>query len=320
MHGCPTPSGQRTGWLSVAVDRCLPAGHSPEFVAAWRSILCGVYRWRQEGRFAVVPSLWGASVLAYLPGLSYADLNAAEARELAREVAGRSFNIRALSAPQGDEHLPLGAPSVFRINLAAFGHNREAVWKKSLSGPVRTKVRRAQKAGLAASEETGPAAMATFRDLVSTNLARHGAPVLPTALFEALVQDLGARILVVRNRANGAALASLLWLRDGALACTPWGGAQHCPENPNNLLFWAFIEQALADGASVIDLGRSPMGSGVHRFKRGYGATPVPLLWLSDKPADLQRRYALPQKMWRLLPKPVANAVGPRLCRYLADY
>lgn len=304
----------------MTVDRCLLAGHSPEFVAAWRSIFCNVYRWRQDGRFALVPSFWGAPVFAYLPGLSYADLNAAEARQLARELAGRSFNIRALSAPQGEEPPPPGALSVYRINLAAFGGDREALWAKSLQGGVRTGVRRARKAGLEAAEETGAPALAVFRSLLSAVLGRHGAPLPPSALFEALVRDLGARILVVRNPASGQALSSLLWLRDGPLVWAPWVCSRRCPERPGNLLFWALLEQALADGAEIVDFGRSSMGSGAHRFKRGFGAVPIPLLWLSDRPADLQRRYALPQKIWRRLPQPVADALGPRLCRYLADY
>lgn len=313
-------NGPRTGRRSMTVDSHLLTGHSPEFVSAWRSILCSVYRWRQDGRFAVVPSLWGAPVYAYLPGLSYADLNAAEARVLAQEVAGRPFNIRALAAPLEEGPPPFGVPSVFRIDLAAFGREREAVWKKSVSRAVRKGVRRAQKAGLEAAEEAGPTALVAFRDLLSTVLARHGAPIAPAALFEALVQDLGARIIMVRNRTDGAALASLFWLRDGPLVWVPWSASRHCPEQPGNLLFWALIEQALADGAEIVDFGRSPTGSGAHRFKRSFGAIPIPLLWLSDKPTDLHRRYALPQKMWRRLPKPVANAAGPWLCRYLADY
>lgn len=301
----------------MAVDRRMLAGHSPDFVAAWRSILCGVYRWRQDGRFAVVPSLLGGSTLAYLPLLSYSDLSAAEAKNLAREVAGRSFNIRALSAQLGDERRPQGASSVFRIDLAAFGHNIDALWMKSLHRVRRKGVRRALNAGLEASEETG---LAAFRQQMIATYAGHGVPIMPTALFAALMQDLDARILVVRNRSSGASLASLLWLRDGPLAWVPWSGGRHCPENPNDLLFWSFIKQALADGVDIVDFGSSPMGSGAHRFKQEFGATPIPLLRLSDKPTDLHSRYELPQKIWRILPRMVTNSVGPWLCRYLADY
>ena len=294
----------------------LLAGHSPDFVAAWRSVFCGVYRWRREGRFAVVPSLPGASVFAYLPGLDYTDLNAADARELAREMAGRAFNVRALTV--AGEEPPAGSPAVLRVDLAAFGHDRESVWKRALHRIKRKCVRRARKAGLRCGEEAGPAAAATFFRLVSEREARHGAPLAPAALFEAVTRAFGARILVVRGRA-GEALASLLWLRDGPLAWTPWWAMARRADCPGDLLVWTVMEQALREGADVVDFGRSPVGGGAYRFKRKFGAVPVPVLWLSDRPFDLYRRYAPAQKLWRALPGFVTRGLGPRVRRRLAD-
>ena len=294
----------------------LIAGHSPDFVAAWRSVFCGVYRWRREGRFAVVPSFLGAPVFACLPGLDYTDLNAADARELAREMAGRAFNVRALTA--AGEEPPAGSPAVLRVDLAAFGHDRESVWRHALRNKKRGGVRRARKAGLRCGEEAGPAALKTFFRLVSETLTRHGAPPAPAALFEALTRAFEARILVVRGRA-GEALASLLWLRDGPLAWTPFYGMTRGADRPGDLLVWTMMEQALQEGADVVDFGRSPVGGGGYRFKREFGAVPVPVLWLSDRPFDLYRRYAPAQKLWRALPDFVTRSLGHRVRRRLAD-
>lgn len=158
-----------------------------------------------------MPSLVGRPVFSYLPGLGCSDLNAAEARELAREVAGRSYNIRALSAPEGE--LPPGAPAVLRLDLGAFGHDRTAVWERALSVSARTPVRRAREGGLRACEESGTAAVETFLTLLSASFSRHGAPMMPAALFRGLIDALDARILVVR-RPDREPLASLLWLLD----------------------------------------------------------------------------------------------------------
>lgn len=298
----------------------LAAGHSPGFVAAWRSVFCDVYRWRRDGRFAVVPQLFRAPVLAYLPGLNYADLDAAEARALARETAGRPFNVRALAAAEGEP--PPGAPAVLRIDLAAFGHDRDAVWERALNSATRRAVRRARKAGLAVAEEAGPGAAQAFRSLLSATLARHGAPMMPAVLFDALIDRLDARILVVRERGGGEALASLLWLQDGPLAWMPWLGSRRRADRPGNLLLWGLVEHALRAGADIVDFGRSPAGGGVYRFKRGFGAVPVPVLWLSssDREAGPYRRYATARRVWRALPGAVADGIGPRLCRYLAEY
>ena len=302
----------------TTLEQSQPATHSPAFVAMWRSVFCDVYRWPQEGRFAVVPSLVGAPVLAYLPGLNYTDLSTGEAHDLSEQMTGRSYNIRALTATQGT--LRPGAPAVLRIDLAALDHDVDAVWHRALKRSARKSVRRAGKAGLRAVEETGPAAVATFASLVKTTLARHGAPMPPRRLVDALIDALGGRLLVVRAQPSGEARASLLWFRDGPLAWAPWGGFTFGADSPGNLLFWAAIAQATRDGADIFDFGRSAVGGGPYRFKRSFGAAPTPVLWLSDKPADMYRRYATAQRLWRLCPATVTDRLGPRLCRYLADY
>ena len=311
----PAPRAAAEGGERVGAGSRLIAGHSPDFVAAWRSVFCDVYRWRREGRFAVVPALLRGAVFAYLPGLDYTDLNAADARELAREMAGRAFNVRALTAAAAEP--PAGSPAVLRVDLAAFGHDRESVWKQ-VRRNKRHGVRRARKAGLRCGEEAGPAAAATLFRLVSETLVRHGVPLAPAALFEALTRAFKARILVVRGRA-GEALASLLWLRDGPLAWTPFYGMTHGADRPGDLLLWTMMEQALREGADVVDFGRSPVGGGSCRFKREFGAVPVPVLWLSDRPFDLYRRYAPAQRLWRALPRLVTDRLGPRVRRRLAD-
>ena len=290
--------------------------HSPDCVEAWRSVSCDVYGWRREGRFAVVPSL-PRPVFGCVPGLDYTDLNAADARDLARDMAGRAFNVRALTASGGEEPPP-GAPGVLRVDLAAFGRDRETVWRRALHGTKRTAVRRARNAGLRCGEEAGPAATETLFRLVSATLARLGVPIVPAAFFEGLIGALEARILVVRDRA-GEALASLLWHRDGPLALSPFVAGVRRADRSGDLLFWTLMEQALREGADIVDFGRSRVGGGSCRFKQKFGAVPVSVLWLSDRPFDLYRRYAPAQRLWRALPRVVTDRLGPRVRRRLAD-
>ena len=58
-------------------------------------------------------------VFACLPGLSYTDLNAAEAQELAREMKDRAFNVRVLGDPQPS---PLRGGTEAPACLAQSGH------------------------------------------------------------------------------------------------------------------------------------------------------------------------------------------------------
>lgn len=293
--------------------------HRPEFVEAWGSVYRRVYRWRREGRFSVVPSLLRAPVRSYLPGLHYSDLEPGEALALSRELGGRRFDIRALGEPCPEESLSPGAPVVSRLDLAAFGHDLDAVWKRGLRHRARTAVRRSRRR-YEVAEESGPGGFAALREMLALAFGRHGSPLPPAALFDSLRAALDGRIPVVRDRRSGEVAAAALWLRDGPLAWAPWGGARRSPDLPGHRLYWALVEKAAAEGVEVLDFGRSPFGSGSWRLKRNFGAVAVPLLRLSDRPRNLYRRYGAAQRIWRRLPRALTDRAAPTLCRYLADY
>ena len=307
----PPSDGEGKGTLSLRLGA--------DFVSGWRAVYCDAYRWRREGRFAVVPSLLGSPALSYLPGLDHSDLEVAEARALSRELAGQRHLLRVLGSPLPEESLAPGDPVVMRLDLSAFGHDLDALRKRALRRLARRSVRRAA-ARYRVSEETGREGFAALREMLGLALGRRGAPLPPAALFSSLVSALDGRILVVRDRASGEVGAAGLWFRDGPLAWTPWTGARRDPERPGHRLFWALVEKAAAEGVPVLDFGRSPFGGGTYRFKKQFGAAPVPVLFLSDRPRDLHRRYAPALRLWRALPRAATARLGPFLCRYLADY
>ena len=70
--------------------------------------------------------------------------------------------------------------------------------------------------------------------------------------------------------------------------------AAYNPIAPNMLLYWAFMEPAIAQGVTLFNFGRCTPGGGTHRFKRHWGP-----------------------RLWRRLPLALATAVGPRITRYI---
>ena len=202
------------------------------------------------------------------------------------------------------------APAVLRLDLGASAHDPAVLWKQSLNRSTRRLVLRARANGLRVSEETGPAALDTFTALWSSACSRHGAPMRPDTLFKALFEELDAHILIVRAF-DGEALASLVWLVDGTLAWLPWA-ASTLKAGAGELLYWALIESTLNSGADIVDFGRSPVGGGVYQFKRKFGAVPVPVLWLSDKPQDLCLRQGRVRRPGR---RPFLPACPSRRCR-----
>jgi hypothetical protein len=85
------------------------------------------------------------------------------------------------------------------------------------------------------------------------------------------------------------------------------------------------MRRACASGVRVFDYGRSKLGTGSYDFKKNWGFAPTPLCY----EFKLRKRETVPQNnplnpkyrmliaIWRRLPLPVANALGPFIVRNL---
>ena len=90
-------------------------------------------------------------------------------------------------------------------------------------------------------------------------------------------------------------------------------------------LYGAVLEFACREGFKEFDFGRSSVDSGTYRFKAQWGAQPHQLhwyYWLSEgrripelNPDNPKYKAAI--ALWKRLPVPVANLVGPHLVKYL---
>jgi hypothetical protein len=102
------------------------------------------------------------------------------------------------------------------------------------------------------------------------------------------------------------------------------GVREHAHRRPNYLLYSRFMEELIARGVRVFNFGRSTPGSGPHEFKRQWGGRDVPLPWGQYAPGA---RVATPSpdegafswgpRLWKRLPLPIANLLGPRLIRFI---
>ena len=93
----------------------------------------------------------------------------------------------------------------------------------------------------------------------------------------------------------------------------------------NDFKYWCLLKDACERGYRTFDYGRSKVGTGPYSFKKNWGFEPTPLAY----EYRLYKRDAVPQNnpmnpkyrafiaMWRRLPLPVANALGPYIVRNL---
>ncbi|HYE52567.1 MAG TPA: GNAT family N-acetyltransferase [Azospirillaceae bacterium] len=298
----------------MSLPDLLARPHGAGFAAAWRDAVAAEFGWRRAGPFLAVPSLGGGRTLSYLPLLNYTDLDPAGAEALAREAGGEKHLVRVL-APGTDA--ADGAPVAMRVLLA--GRSAADLWSGVVAPVCRNRVRKAEKAGMRVRRGRDPATVDAFARLLAGTLARHGAPMLPPRLLRRLASDLGAEAFVA-EAADGRPLAGLLAAPDGGLVWVPWIATDREDGGPaGDLLFWRLLEAAAADGRDLVDFGRSPFGGGTWRFKRKWGAEAVPLRLLGAEGSPYAK-FALAQRVWKMLPRPVVDRAGPFLVRYLADY
>jgi FemAB-related protein (PEP-CTERM system-associated) len=197
---------------------------------------------------------------------------------------------------------------------------------------LRSQIKKAQKNGLTAKIADDDDALNHFYRVYARNMHRLGSPVHSLRWFQALRKNLllleAFKVVLIDYQESvvGAAIV----LHFGKSAWIPWAStlADYNHLAPNMLMYWQ-IQAYLADrGVRVFDMGRSTVGEGTYRFKAQWGAEAVPLNWtvygqtdISDNrdiKTDSVKLRRLAEKMWRLLPLPVATAFGAYLRRYIS--
>ncbi|MCP4632291.1 MAG: GNAT family N-acetyltransferase, partial [candidate division Zixibacteria bacterium] len=90
---------------------------------------------------------------------------------------------------------------------------------------------------------------------------------------------------------------------------------------PNNLLYWEVIKRCISRGSSYFDFGRSSEGAGTYRFKKQWMKKPKEQIWQYkllkiDELPELNPnnpKFKLAINIWRRLPLPIANFLGPKI-------
>jgi FemAB-related protein (PEP-CTERM system-associated) len=162
----------------------------------------------------------------------------------------------------------------------------------------------------------------------ATSVHRLGTPVFPKKYFALLQQVFGdeceVRTILTDKDELVAAVLSFYW-RDEVVPY--YGGGMDIARNVagNDFMYWNLMQAAAARGCRLFDFGRSKLGTGAYDFKKNWGFTAEHLpyeykLYGAESLPDnnpLNPKYQLFIKMWKKLPLPVANFMGPYIVRNL---
>ncbi len=312
----------RIGWKQV-IEECF--GHRTHFLLAERDAqIVGVLP------LAEVKSFLFGHALVSLPFCAYGGVAADENQA----VAALHTAARQLGKDLGVEHLELRDRAVreadwprqdlyvtFRkailpdveSNLVAIPRKQRAMVRKGIGQGLISRI----------DDDAGH-----FFGLYADNMHRQGTPPLARRYFETLRRVFGrdCEVLTVLGP-GGIPVSSVLsfYFRDEVLPY--YAGDVEAARDlaANDFKYWELLRRACERGLGVFDYGRSKRGTGSFDFKKHWGWEPTPLayeyqLYRRDRIPEhnpLNPKYRMLIALWKRLPIPVANAVGPHLVKSL---
>ena len=152
-----------------------------------------------------------------------------------------------------------------------------------------------------------------------------GTPVYPRDFFAALLEAVPAACTIVSVRIGGVPMGTAWLVQHRDTLEIPWAAttAAAKPRAVNMFLYHEVLKLAVTRGLGRFDFGRSTVDSGPYRFKKQWGARPIPLHWTqwtpqvgktrpeTTKPPESGGFMSRATIAWSRLPLGVANRLGP---------
>ncbi|PLK25019.1 FemAB [Porphyrobacter sp. TH134] len=263
----------------------------------------------------------GGGIIAGMPATADALADAAQAMAIQGGFAG--IELRGGKVPEGwecwsDKHCG------FERALAADDEAELLAIPRKARAEVRKGLGFGHRMTIGRSAQDLAAHYACYSESVR-NL---GTPVFPKRLFAAMLDAFAEASDILTVWQGDTPLASVLSFYHGGAVLPFWGGGVFAARaaRANEVMYYELMLHARRQGIARFDFGRSKTGSGPFAFKKNWGFDPVPLTYgawtapgqpprnIDPTDASYSRKIAL----WKKLPLPVANTLGPWIARGLA--
>jgi len=167
-----------------------------------------------------------------------------------------------------------------------------------------------------------------FFEIYARSLRDIGTPVYPRRYFEILYDVFNEEIEILVISKNNRDICSLLSFYFGNQVHLYYIGGLPAARSLRayDFVIWEQMKRACNRGMNYFDLGRSIIGTGSYASKKTWGIDPVPLNYqyylvrAKEMPRinPLNPRYRPFIRVWKRLPLPVANYIGPVFSRIIA--
>ncbi len=220
-------------------------------------------------------------------------------------------------------HPQLNAERTDKVHMRLPLPDTDESFETLMKSKLRSQVKKSTQNGL--TVEFGQSELLNdFYRVFAINMRDLGTPVFPKRLFAEILaafqQD--AELCIVRH--GREPVAGGLLVHVAGLTEVPSASAlrkfNHL--NPNMLMYRNLLRRAIERRSHTFDFGRSSKESGTFKFKAQWGAEPSPAQWqyylrkgsVDDMSASSPRRQKLIE-IWKRLPMPIANTLGPFVVR-----
>ncbi len=311
----------RAGWKEV-IERAF--GHRTHYLLAERAgVIVGVLPLTE-----IKSRLFGHSLVSNIfcvyGGIATADDAARAALDTAAQQLARELQVGHLEYRQLKPfHTDWPTQDLYFTFRKAIDPDVEANLS-AIPRKQRAMVRKGIKHGLLAEIDLS---VDRFFALFADNVKRHGTPALPKRYFALLKEVFGPDCEVLTVLHEGRVISSVLtfYFRDEVLPyyAGDTEDARHLAAN--DFKYWELMRRGCERGYRLFDYGRSKRGTGQFDFKKNWGFEPQALhyeYFLVSAPGIPQHnptnpKYRLFIEMWKRLPTPVANALGPHIVKHL---
>ena len=316
------------------VNRC--PGALPQHLLGWREVMRRTYGYRTnylmvEGPDGIaglmplieVPSLLEGHHLTTMPGGICASSEEAgqalirRAGEIVEETKAQYLILRDTRRIWTGDLQAVGDNCSVLVDVS---NGSQAVWR-GLRSSVRTNIRQAERAGVELRE--GLDQLDDFYNMFSQFCRDRGTPIFSRQWLREVVGVFGPQTYLLGAWHGSEMVGGYFGFKQGSLLTGMWGAAlprfHHL--RPNDAIYWRVIQYADEQGLSHVDLGRSRLESGQHRFKLKWLGYTVPVyhqfhvragakLPFPTEPGGQPVARRLMQ-VWSRLPLGLAQRVGP---------
>ena len=247
--------------------------------------------------------------------------------EMARRTSCASVELRGGDIPAGWD-ITSDSHANFCADLVTDGPDADEAQLLAIPRRQRADVRKSLKSDLTITTGSLMRDRQAHYAVYAESVRNLGTPVFPKGLFDAMLAAFPNEADILTVWQGGAPISSVLSFYHAGTVMPFWGGGLFAARGlkANERMYYELMLHARARGMTRFDFGRSKTGSGPYRYKKNWGFEPESMTyghWSAD-PAQARNvdptdeAYARKIALWKKLPLPIANRLGPLIARGLA--